>query len=307
MKSEVSMVFKHQVVKDLAFVLKAPLIYQDLDITKHWLPDTQDKLIQLDKKPAPLFQMVDSCKSHFLGSYFETLFSFALNHFSSFKVIFEHTQLISPERTLGEIDALVTDANGQAHQLEVAIKFYLESSDEVGHWIGPNKNDSFVKKYQRAKTHQLTILDLPEAKPLLEQYSLSLPIERHLLMFGALFQQLADLDSLALFENDKTHCEKDKNKEINPFAKTGFWVRINNLNWLHKGFLSSQEMLKPFWISTPIDQEVAANKWRNFHTWQADLESKFKEDERPRLFLLTWRKEEGSSKNLRLFVVPEYW
>jgi len=301
------MVFKHQVVNDLAFVLKAPLIYQDLDMAKYWLPDSQDKLIQLDKNPKPLVQMVEACKSHFLGSYFETLFSFALNHFSSLKIVLEHTQLISPERTLGEIDALVTDANGQAHQLEVAIKFYLESSDEVGHWIGPNKNDSFVKKYQRAKAHQLTILDLPEAKPLLEQYSLSLPIERHLLMFGVLFKQLADLGSLALFESDKTHFEKNKNKEINPYAKSGFWVRINNLNWLHKGFFSSQEMLKPFWISTPIDQEVATNKWQNFHAWQADLEGKFKEDERPRLFLLTWRKEGRSSKNLRLFVVPEHW
>lgn len=301
------MVFKHQVVNDIAFVLKAPLIYQDLDIAKYWLPDSQDKLIQLDKNPESLVQMVEACKSHFLGSYFETLFSYALNHFSSLKIISEHTQLISPERTLGEIDALVTDVNGQTHQLEVAIKFYLESTEKVEHWIGPNKNDSFVKKYHRAKTHQLTILDLPEAKPLLEQYSLCLPIERHLLMFGVLFNQISDQCFTSLLETDKYHDENDKFEKVSSLAKTGFWIRINNLSWLQSGYVSCQELTKPFWISEPVEQQLTLNKVLDFHAWEADLEARFQQDERPRMFMVKWKKADTPSQNIRLFVVPNHW
>ena len=301
------MIFKHQVVSDLAFVLQAPLIYQDFDISQHWLPDSQDKLAKLDKNPKPLEQVISACKSHFLGSYFETLFSFALNHFSSLQVVFEHTQLISPERTLGEIDALIKDENKQVHQFEVAIKFYLESNAELGHWIGPNKNDSFIKKYQRAKSHQLTILDLPEARPLLAQHSISLPIEKHLLMFGVLFNQVTDQSVDSLLDADKYQNENDKFEEVSPLSKTGFWIRINNLSWLQSGYVSCQELIKPFWISEPVDQQLAANKGLDFHAWEADLEARFQQDERPRMFMLKWKKADASSQNLRLFVVPKHW
>lgn len=298
--------FKHQAVNDLAFILQAPLIYQDMAIKTFWLPDWLQRLVVLDQEPSLLVSKINQCKSHFLGSYFETLFSFAINNLSSFEVVFEHKQLISPDRTLGEIDALVRTQDGQLHQLEVAIKFYLESNREPGHWVGPNKNDSFIKKYERAKTHQLQVLALPEARALLNDYHLVEPINTHLLMFGILYNQIEKIADITLFKSKKIE-NILKEEKINQAAKTGYWINEDNLSWLDSGFISAQELFKPHWISDPTEQEVRNESRHDFIAWKNDIHEKFKQDIRPRHFVIKWQKSELDSTYTRLFVVPSLW
>ncbi len=301
------MQFKHQAVSDLAFILQAPLIYQDIAIAKFWLSDWRLRLNILDQEPKPLIDKINQCKSHFLGSYFETLFSFAINNLSSFDIIFEHKQLITPDRTLGEIDALVRTQDGKLHQFEVAIKFYLESNHELGHWVGPNKNDSFIKKYDRAKNHQLKVLALPEASALINDYDLNGPINTYLLMFGILYNQIAKSDDLTLFQDRITRYLTEKEEIINQDARTGFWINEDNLIWLKSGFISAQELFKPHWISDPIEQEVSTQNSLHFSAWQDDINEKFKQDNRPRHFLIKWKKSDFDSHYIRLFIVPSLW
>jgi len=299
--------FKNQVVSDLAFILQAPLIYQDMAISEFWLSDWRIRLNILDQEPKPLIDKINQCKSHFLGSYFETIFSFAINNLSSFDVIFEHKQLISPDRTLGEIDALVRTQDGKLHQFEVAIKFYLESNRELGHWVGPNKNDSFIKKYDRAKNHQLKVLALPEASVLMSDYNLNEPINAHLLMFGILYNQIAKSDDLTLFQHQPMTFLAAKEEKINQAAKTGFWINEDNLIWLKDDFISAQELFKPHWISDPVEQEVSTQKSLHFSAWQDDIKEKFKQDNRPRHFVIKWKKSGFDSHYTRLFVVSSLW
>lgn len=301
------MQFKHQAVNDLAFILQAPLIYQDFAIESHWLADWQQRLIVLDQEPSALISKINQCKSHFLGSYFETLFSFAINHLSSLEVIFEHKQLISPIRTLGEVDALVRSQDGQLHQLEVAIKFYLESSHEPGHWIGPNKKDSFIKKYERAKTHQLQVLALPEARALLNDYQLNGPINTQLLMFGILFNQISKNDDVTLLNANRLKKPLKKEQRINQTAMTGYWITEDILSRLENGFVSAQELFKPHWISDPIEQEVSKEGYLDFKTWKYDIHEKFKRDIRPRQFVIKRQISDLDNTYTRLFVVPRGW
>jgi len=278
-----------------------------MDIRPFWLSDWLLRLKVLDQEPKPLIEKINQCKSHFLGSYFETLFSFAINNLSCFDVIFEHKQLITPDRTLGEVDALIRTQDGKLHQFEVAIKFYLESNTELGGWVGPNKNDSFIKKYDRAKKHQLKILALPEANVLMSAYNIKEPINAHLLMFGILYKQIAKSDDLSLFQDQTTSLFTEKEEIINQDAKTGFWINEDNLIWLKNGFMSAQELFKPHWISDPIEQEVNPQKNAHFNTWQEDINEKFKQDNRPRHFLIKWQKSEFDWASARLFVVPSLW
>ena len=301
------MVFKHQLVRDLAYIMQAPLIYQDVDIHAFWQADLEQALLRLDQDPKSLEQAVASCKSHFLGSYFEVLFSYAINYFSRFEVIFEHQQLITPQRTLGEVDALVRSDTGQIFQFEVAIKFYLESDKEPGHWIGPNKNDSFIKKYTRAKTHQLLILAKEEAQPLLRQYQITAAIQSHLLMFGMLFKHVAKPDDLKQGPVEFEKQEKINLEKINQLALRGYWLKEDNLAWLQSGFLYAQELDKPHWLSDPIEQEVNSNTYGCFDVWQDNIRSQFSVDERPRQFLICCQKAEADKRYLRLFVVPSRW
>lgn len=294
------MIFKHQEVSDLAFILQAPLIYQDIDISQFWLADSQQRLVALDHDPSELLGCINVCKSHFLGSYFETLFSFALNHLSSLKVILEHEQLISPVRTLGEIDALVTTQDGAFHQFEVAIKFYLESNQERDHWVGPNKNDSFVKKYQRANNHQLVILDLPEAKPFLQEKGIIGPIQRHLLMFGLLYTQVVDIDDLLNLKP----VEATLGGQINEAAKTGSWISEAHLSRLAPYFESCQELVKPFWVSNPVMSDPTFTLYKD---WESDISVKFQTDERPRHFLFKGKHLGKPMNAVRIFVVPNSW
>lgn len=301
------MLYKHQVVSDLAYILQAPLIYQDIDLCQYWSTDWQHQLVALDQNPEPLIESLAKCKSHFLGSYFESLFSFALKHLSKLEIIFEHKQLISAQRTLGEVDALVRDHDNQVHMLEIAIKYYLASNQEEGHWVGPNKNDSFIKKYERAKTHQLKLLDRDEAKSLLDEYQIKGPIKCHLLMFGLLFEQLANKDDLFLLQNKTRSAFSEKNEKINSAAKIGCWIKIDHLDWLEPHFMKAQELLKPHWLSNPIEQVVNKGEYRQFSVWKAAIEARFQQDVRPRQFVLHWEMTDLNMGYTRLFVVPSDW
>lgn len=300
------MFYKHQSVSDLAFILQAPLIYQDIDLSAFWLPDWPQKIAELDLAPEPLEASLAQCKSHFLGSYFESLFSFAINHFSSLDVVFEHQQLISSTRTLGEVDALVKDEQGGLHQLEVAIKFYLACPEQKGHWIGPNKNDSFDKKYQRAKSHQLTILDLTEANTLLESYGLNRPIQAHLCMFGILYQQINSAKGLEKYLGQVDFARANKGELINPESQRGYWIRLADLSLLAPYFDSAQELEKPFWITKPVQTE-SVNHFTHLASWHKNLAEKFEQDQRPRHFIINWLKNDLDKCYAPIFVVPNDW
>lgn len=98
-----------------------------------------------------------------LGHLAENIVSTLIKSSTNYKVLFENTQLIENEKTIGEIDFIVSNVNTkELIHFELAYKFYLYdptiSSIEVNNWIGPNRNDSLKEKLDKLKNKQFPLL-----------------------------------------------------------------------------------------------------------------------------------------------------
>ena len=77
------------------------------------------------------------------------------------KILAENVQIQNEKTTVGEIDCILTTAKKPVH-LEIIYKFYLYDksvgTNELEHWIGPNRRDSLVSKLNKLKDKQLPLL-----------------------------------------------------------------------------------------------------------------------------------------------------
>ena len=111
-----------------------------------------------------------------LGKLVETYTYRTLQSCATVSWIADGMQIRDGLRTLGELDALYSDAE-QAVHLEVAFKFYLYDSlekydDPLGYWIGPNRNDSLSQKLWKLEHKQFPLLYYKETQALLSELGL---------------------------------------------------------------------------------------------------------------------------------------
>ncbi|MBJ7550464.1 DUF1853 family protein [Marinomonas ostreistagni] len=260
----------------------------DIPLAKFLLPTWPQKLQELKANPHELMEHMASAKSHFLGTYFEQLFSFVIQHFSTLRVIAEHQQIHVDGKTYGEVD-LLAELQGKVYQFEIALKFYLYRSDLMGGiWIGPNKNDNLHKKESHARNHQLKILTINEGKEWLTSVSKCSDTQKNLMIYGRHFYPL-------------------KNKTCNFFAHSdwhGGWIRLSDL-YLAQPFLSQLcEANKPYWITANSD--ISVKKQIN-NDLMLELSLRFRGDERPVLFSCVSSIKLDSSELFWLFVCPDDW
>ncbi|MCZ2722826.1 DUF1853 family protein [Marinomonas sp. 15G1-11] len=305
--------YKHQEVNDLAWIFSAPMIVADLDLQRYWVTDVASQLNQLDRFPAPLLASLGECKSHFLGAYFEVLFSFAIRQFSSLEVIFEHQQIMNPNgTTLGEIDMLVRTPEGYVLQFEIALKYFLEvEQGQKKEWIGPNKTDSLSKKTHKARTKQLAILDTPSGQALLHQLDIKQKVKPVLLIFGYLFDQWRSFSMDQGTENSQYYEDMDARSKV-------YWLNMAQFKATYFDSYVFCELDKAKWVSYKLIQpsDILA-----FDEVRLSLEESFKMDVRPKMFFAWERVEQKTlesrdvSENrmimpespLRVFVVPNGW
>ncbi|SBS30188.1 hypothetical protein MAQ5080_01593 [Marinomonas aquimarina] len=239
--------------------------------------------------PTSLIAHMAAAKSHFLGTYFEQLFSFAVEHFTTLEVLAEHEQIQTNGKTLGEVDLVVRDCNGRVLQFEIALKFYLERPDLFpNHWIGPNKNDSLAKKVSHARQHQLAILHTPAGQEWLQEASLSTAVQPNLMIYGRHFYTLSEQAS-AFFSLAKHHSA---------------WLRCSQLLTLQGYLCDLQEANKPNWITPAtgesVTQQISA-------TLLQTLAQRFDEDPRPVLFSCRHTDVDRQHEIFWLFVCPDNW
>lgn len=109
-------------------------------------------------------------------------------------VLAENLQIQHYNQTIGELDALIVKKQ-QAIHLEIVYKFYLYDplvgTTALDRWIGPNRNDSLVKKLNKLKNNQLPLLFRPETRQYLQELGLRLSeIEQQVLFKAQLFLPL---------------------------------------------------------------------------------------------------------------------
>lgn len=279
----------HPLVKDLAWLVEGHYIERDFYLEAYWVADVEARLLALDQVPAPLINALAECKSHFLGSYFESLFSFAIEHLSCLTVIREHFQITGSGKTLGEVDMLVETPDGALHQFEIAVKFYLERPDLFPHdWIGPNKNDSLLKKVTRAREHQLQILQTQEGFSAIAEFAKDRVPQTSLLIFGRLYLALNHPQDVEKWLNQTEH---------------GGWIRVSQMALLMPYFSYFSILQKPHWLA---NQNITDNFTFNSLQSAYNLVSEFLHDSRPKHVLL-WRAVRDAENNRNVFIVPDSW
>ncbi|WP_415859547.1 DUF1853 family protein [Aureibaculum sp. 2210JD6-5] len=104
------------------------------------------------------------------------------------KILTENIQVQHDKRTVGELDCILIKDNTPIH-LEIIYKFYLYDnsvgSSEIEHWIGPNRNDTLLKKLTKLKEKQLPLLYSEHTKPILDDFNLNPKIINQLVYFKA--------------------------------------------------------------------------------------------------------------------------
>lgn len=124
-----------------------------------------------------------------LGHHFEFVHSALLRAQPGVVVHALNLSLQGAKQTLGEIDCLYSNAQGEVIHREVAVKYFLgfAESDQLANWVGTSKTDRLDLKLKRLAEHQAKLADLAlqqQAWP----SALPFPVRREVLMLGAFFK-----------------------------------------------------------------------------------------------------------------------
>lgn len=170
-------------VRDLAWVLLSPpLLGETTKSRRHplqasrWMeqPELLTRwLVQQDGDAAALHAWLAARPARRLGLYYERLWQFALTAAPDVEIVAANLPIRQNGQTLGELDLLLRDAEGE-HHLELAVKFYLGSdSGEADRWLGPGSHDRLDLKLSHLARHQLPLSSRDEARSALNALQLS--------------------------------------------------------------------------------------------------------------------------------------
>lgn len=182
-------------VRELAYACFGPSMITGLDHSSTGysvlLDQTKkEKLLTLDRAPAPLLDFIAEVTSTRLGVYFETLWRFYWRYISDDESLLAHNLQVSQRgKTLGAFDFIVNHKQQCLH-IEAALKFYLGAAPDLtneANWLGPNASDNLAKKTQHMRSHQLNLSETPEGKAALKDIADDKTISSRFLIKGYLF------------------------------------------------------------------------------------------------------------------------
>lgn len=216
---------RDQLAADLAWAINSnSLITCDASDPFSIDPDVIDR--------ADLGKFIQDRLCYRVGRYFESLVLYWLTRIRSVKLIAHQHQVIRSGKTVGEIDFLFEDEEGEFVHLETAVKFFLQpkpTHPQCDLWVGPNAKDRLDLKLERLFNHQLRLCEkrFPQ------------PTKRAALVKGRLFVPFG-------------HTTKAKRPAMTSSQHLGG-------RWLHKSELSLLDgdeesprfelLAKPFWLT----------------------------------------------------------
>ncbi|MCM2369927.1 DUF1853 family protein [Aporhodopirellula aestuarii] len=280
MKSGTISIHRQQLLRDLIWCVNSPSLITPAATTK---PITAD---EIDEEHLASFFLDQVPRK--VGHYFERLVLYWLTHVRRVELIANTLQIRSENRTLGEIDFLYRDEQGQLTHLEVAVKFYLYQPDRVvhdSHFIGPNVRDTFERKMHRLFEHQL---------PLSHRHFPDVKV-RHAFVKGRIFYD-ADLPA-------PVHLPA----KMSPDHLRGSILRLQSLDSLEKTPRAFYRVLeKPFWLSDDIgDSNLQplqdASQIKSYITRRMSVHHS------PVLFSELNQRGDSFTESNRLFIVPDDW
>ncbi len=222
--------------------------------------------------------------AHRVGYYNEALVHSALRGVPGVTDLQHSLPVRDGTRTLGELDFLFR-CEGKVCHLEVALKFYLYSANEIclgSHYIGPNAGDTLERKTEKLLRHQL----------LLGKQAFPEVTESYLFCPGILFYHPEESGSDTALEHTPDF--------LSPNHDRGFWLRASEFgDWIAQEahFNAGKILSKPFWMSACANQAI--------NEVVSEIEEHFAQSRYPVALALSSTDRGDEPK--RLFVVSDDW
>uniref|UniRef100_A4XWI4 DUF1853 family protein n=1 Tax=Ectopseudomonas mendocina (strain ymp) TaxID=399739 RepID=A4XWI4_ECTM1 len=173
-------------VRDLAWVLLSPpLLGETARPQRHPLQASRWRqqpgllgqwLERQDQAPDALHGWLAQKPARRLGLYYERLWQFALLAAPDVEIVTANLPIRHNGQTLGELDLLLRDAEGE-HHVELAVKLYLGPSAADGNdpaqWLGPGSHDRLDLKLSHLAQHQLPLSSRREARGALNELQMA--------------------------------------------------------------------------------------------------------------------------------------
>lgn len=231
--------------------------------------------------------------SHRVGYYVESLVQMWLENTDGISAV-DHGVLIKDgSRTIGELDFLFRRGK-QLHHLEVALKYFLFSSEEEllfgdppSSFPGLNVTDNFEKKRDK-----LTGSQLPRGRAAYPEVA-----ESHALFKGMICYRPGQQRPLLLPQG------------MNPAHRCGTWIRSDELDYLIDSRRNWRGMImeKPFWLSGLHDSIGGPPPGEDTKELLKEIENRFRERTGPVLISLAEPGDGGWREVHRIVVVSTVW
>ncbi len=193
-----------------------------------------------------------------LGKRVEYFFEYLINSSSNFEVITKNIQIFENSQTIGEIDFILKDINkNQFYHIEFVYKYYLyfnESSDEIENFLGPNLNDSLIKKLTKIKEKQFPIINHRKTKNLLDKIDAK-----------NIIQKTCFLGNIYLAKNKYFNF-----KYVNNSCIKGFYISINEFKENIKEYSLDKYFLphRFDWVVNPNTNKI----WKSYEEILEEIE-----------------------------------
>ena len=215
----------------------------------------------------------------------------------------------------GEVDYVLWPPPGEPGFLhvEVAVKFYLATSDGVGTWddfIAPNPIDILGVKLRRMLNHQLKMGQTDHIRSLLAEKLAArgdagrVQVDSALYMNGILFRHATSRLDALLGEGEAWH---ERVKMLSEDLEVGWWCRFGELpSVLPEGLLYA-ELQKPYWLA-PLRGAGASHGDHGALLERDELLADARGWKKFRFVAALRRTTSGAFEELcRGFVVPDSW
>jgi len=221
-----------------------------------------------------------------LGRYFEMLVGTLFSISPEIECTYKNVIVRDGKKTVGEFD-LLYKKDGHWHHLELAIKFYLGTSDQTSdfNWYGPALRDTLGRKLARINDHQLKLHQSDAASIVLQKLSIN-DLNSESLMLGRLFYPFKDWILKSLISS----------LNISRYHSNGWWMSSSEVITLSKtSHILYLPLMKHDWIGKA-------------EMLSPQLRLNFKDIKHPKMVAVFEQRDQNKFyETQRGFIVPDDW
>ena len=274
-----------QTTAELSWLASAPLIYSS---------NPSASLVSVNRPKTSYFG-TPLKQLHRLGIHFEELYRIYLENTPEVTDIYDHIQINETGKTLGEADFLLSQ-NGELTHLEIAIKFYLKTTDtgSLFDYHGPSLSDTLGRKVTHLVDHQLKLFNQPAAIDKLQSLGIALspdtPINTLGLIYGWLFYHISEFNT-------------PHHQLLNPNAQRGVWCETSEF----ESFISTLPQSCRYLVPHRSEWLVPASRQRAISYSASEILAMLDDRMKPTQIWAVLGEGVSRQTLLRIFVVSADW